>query len=87
MVKVTDINAAREAEMKERERKIGEGLRILGTVALVAGTYGYRLGHKRGYKKGVGVGYEHAIGNLVNAWQEHAGELRELNRREGREGL
>lgn len=71
MAKVTSINKAKAEDTLAREESIAKGLKIIGTVALGAGMYGFQLGRKVGYAKGVKEGYVVAINELVGAWEQH----------------
>ncbi len=70
----------KEDELKRR-KTVRDGYKILAGVGIVAGLYGYRLGRRKGYLVGVGVGHTKAVNDMVHAWSKHTKTLLDLQSR------
>lgn len=69
MSKVTNIRSEEElVELKARRLK--RGLTTIAVVAVGAGLYGFKLGRKAGYTRGVKDGYIAAGKELLDGWSQ-----------------
>lgn len=74
MSKVTNIRSEEELKVLQA-KKLKRAMKVLAVVGVGAGLYGYKLGRKGGYRKGVKDGYITAAEEIITAWKEHAEEL------------
>jgi hypothetical protein len=77
-VNYTDYGVKKDKEENNKPKadRIKDGLKAIAVVSIAAGLYGFKLGRRSGYRRGVKVGESNAVDRMCEAWQQHTEEMR-----------
>jgi len=70
------VKKDKEENNKPKSERIKDGVKAIAVISIAAGLYGFKLGRRSGYRRGVRDGEVKAGEELIKAWREHTEEMR-----------
>jgi len=70
------VKGNKEENNKPKSERIKSGLKAIAVISIGAGLYGFKLGRRSGYRRGVRDGESNAVDKMCEAWREHTDEMR-----------